>query len=378
MSVLMGVGTAGLKGSGKPDLLVVLLPQSCTASFVFTNNHFKSGSIIYSQSVFESKGVIRALVINSGNANCGVGKEGILHAELMAKQVAKDLDVDQDEVLVFSTGLIGKPMPIEGVLKAIDKACSILEPLDLKRASEVISTTDRFPKYDFIKKGQLEIYGFAKGAGMIHPDMATMLAFTFTNARVDSFTLSQIQKEVVERTFNSISVDGCTSTNDSFGIISLGIVKDEVENVRQAMHEISLSLAKKIVEDGEGATRLIKVTVKRASLELKAKVIAQKIATSNLVKAAVFGKDPNWGRVLAAAGSTAFPIDQFSLKLYIGDHLVYDGRPHLKALEKAKEYMDDNKEIDIVLDLAEGKESWTYYSSDLSYDYIKINSEYST
>lgn len=374
----MGVGKAGLKREGKPDLLVILLPDVCNASFLFTNNHFKAGSVIYSQKVLEKKSAVRVLVINSGNANCGVGKEGIIHAELMAKRVAKNLDIEEDQVLVFSTGVIGKPLPIDNVLKAIDDACSVLEPLDIKRASEVISTTDSFPKYAFVKTGLLEVYGFAKGAGMIHPNMATMLAFIFTNADLDSFTLKELHREITEKTFNSISVDGCTSTNDSFGVISLGVIKEDLEKVRQTLHQVSLDLAKKIVEDGEGATRIIKVVVKNASLELKARTIAEKIALSNLVKTAVFGRDPNWGRILASAGSTAFPIDQFKLKLYIGNHLVYDGKPHLKAVQSAKRYMEENKEIEIVLDLMEGKESWTYYTSDLSYEYIKINAEYTT
>lgn len=372
----MGVGKAGLKSGEKPDILVVLLPQTCSASFLFTKNHFKSASVLYSQKVF--KGRVRAMVINSGNANCGVGREGLLHAELMAKRVAERLDVEEDEVLVFSTGVIGKPMPIDRVLSGIDSACELLEPLDLKRASEVISTTDSFPKYDFVKRDKLEVFGFAKGAGMIHPNMGTMLAFVFTNADLKEDMLERLHKDINDRTFNSISVDGCMSTNDSFGLISLGLVKEDLQKVSDAIEEVSLSLARKIVQDGEGATRIIKVVVKNASLQLKARLIAQAIATSNLVKTAVFGRDPNWGRIVAAAGSTAFPIDQFKLKVYIGNHLVYDGKVHPKAVENAKKYMEESQEIEITLDLMEGKESWTYHSSDLTYDYIRINAEYTT
>jgi glutamate N-acetyltransferase/amino-acid N-acetyltransferase len=376
MDVLMGVGKAGLKSGGKPDLLVILLPQSCNASFLFTQNHFKSASVLYSEKVF--KGTVRALVINSGNANCAVGREGLLHAELMAKKVSECLDIEEEEVLVFSTGVIGKPLPIGDVLSAIEEACKVLEPLDLKRASDVISTTDRFPKYDFVKKGKLEAFGFAKGAGMIHPHMATMLAFVFTNAELSREVLEKLHREINERTFNSISVDACMSTNDSFGLISLGTHKEELESVREALEEVSLSLAKSIVQDGEGATRVIKVHVKNASISLKARLIAQAVATSNLVKTAVFGKDPNWGRIVAAVGSTAFPVDQFKLKVYIGNHLVYDGKVHPKAVELAKRYMEESQEIEIVVDLMEGKEGWTYYSSDLGYDYIRINAEYTT
>ncbi len=372
----MGVGRAGLKSGEKPDILVILLPQSCKASFLFTKNHFKSASVLYSQKVF--KGTVRAMVINSGNANCGVGREGLLHAELMAKKVAEGLDVEEEEVLVFSTGIIGKPLPIDKVLTAIDRACDILEPLDLKRASEVMSTTDSFPKYDFVKRDKLEVFGFAKGAGMIHPNMGTMLAFVFTNGDIKEGVIEKLHKDINERTFNSISVDGCMSTNDSFGLISLGLIKEDLQKISDAVEEVSLSLARKIIQDGEGATRTIKVVVKNASIQLKARLIAQAIAVSNLVKTAVFGRDPNWGRIVAAAGSTPFPIDQFKLKVYIGNHLLYDGKVHPKALENAKKYMEESQEIEINLDLMEGRESWIYYSSDLTYDYIKINAEYTT
>ncbi len=376
MDILMGVGRAGLKSGGKPHILVVLLPQTCTASFLFTKNHFKSASVLYSQRVF--KGKVRAMVINSGNANCGVGKEGLIHAELMAKRVAERLDLEEDEVLVFSTGVIGKPMPIVDVLNAIDSACGLLEPLDPKRASEVISTTDSFPKYDFVKKGKLEAFGFAKGAGMIHPNMGTMLAFVFTNADLREDIIERLHRDINERTFNSISVDGCMSTNDSFGLISLGLIKEDLQAVSEVVEEVSLNLAKKIVQDGEGATRVIKVHVKNASIQLKARLIAQAVAVSNLVKTAIFGKDPNWGRIVAAAGSTPFPIDQFKLKVYMGNHLLYDGRVHPKAIESAKRYLEESQEVEITLDLMEGKESWTYYSSDLTYDYVRINAEYTT
>lgn len=372
----MGVGRAGLKTGGKPDILVVHLPKTCTASFLFTKNHFKSASILYSQSVFNGR--VRAMVINSGNANCGVGKDGLLHAELMAKKVAERLEVDEDEVLVFSTGVIGKPMPIESILSAIDSACSLLEPLDLKRASEAISTTDSFPKYDFLKRDRLEVFGFAKGAGMIHPNMGTMLAFVFTNAEIGHNIIERLHRDVNERTFNSISVDGCQSTNDAFGLISLGLYRDDIQKVSDALEDVSISLAKKIVQDGEGATRVIKSVVKNASIQLKARLIAQAIATSNLVKTAIFGRDPNWGRIVASAGSTPFPIDQFRLKLYIGNHLVYDGKVHPRAVEGARKYLEESQEVEITLDLMEGKESWTYYASDLTYDYIRINAEYTT
>ncbi len=376
--VLMGVGKAGLKESGAPDLLVILLPYPCTSSFLFTDNYFKAGSVIYSEGVAKTRERFRALVINSGNANCGTGEEGIIHAQMMARRVAENFEIRPEEVLVFSTGVIGKPLPIDRVLEAIDQACSIMEPLDLERASEAISTTDRFPKFDFLKRGSLEVFGFAKGAGMIAPSMATMLAFVFTNADLDYETLRDIHRRVADRTFNSITVDGCESTNDSFGLISLGEIRADASDVEEGVFEVSQTLAKRIVEDGEGATKIIKVTVKRATLEMKAREIARAVASSLLVKTAVYGRDPNWGRIGAAAGSTEFPVDPFSMKIYIGKHLLYDGKPHPRAEKLAKKYLEEEREIEITIDLGEGRNSWTYYSSDLGYEYIKLNAEYRT
>ncbi len=376
--ILMGVSRAGLKESGSPDILVVLLPYPCVASFLFTDNYFKAGSVIYSEQIAKRSEKVSAFVVNSGNANCGTGREGIEHARMMAERVAQNLDLKIDEVLVFSTGIIGRPLPIDNVLNAIDDACSILEPLDLERASQAISTTDSFPKFDFVKEGNLETFGFAKGAGMIAPSMATMLSFVFTTADLDFEELRTLHREVNEKTFNSITVDGCESTNDSFGLIALGETKASVEEVRRQVFEVSESLAKKIVEDGEGATKVIKVTVKGATLEMKAREIAKTIANSILVKTAVYGRDPNWGRIAAAAGSTEFPIDPFNMRIYIGKHLLYDGKPHPKAEKNAKKYLEEEKEVEIIVDLREGKNSWTYYSSDIGYEYIRINAEYHT
>ncbi|HHJ64372.1 MAG TPA: bifunctional glutamate N-acetyltransferase/amino-acid acetyltransferase ArgJ [Aquifex aeolicus] len=378
LDILMGIARAGLKTSPHPDLLVVLLPHPCNASFLFTDNYFRSGSVIYSEDVFRERGRISAFVVNSGNANCGTGEEGVEHARLMARRVAENLQLAPDEVLVFSTGVIGKPLPIDEVLRALDQACSSLEPLDLARASEVIGTTDRFPKFDFSMRGELETFGFAKGAGMIAPSMATMLAFVFTNAEVEAEDLQLLHRRVADRTFNSITVDGCESTNDSFGLISLGKVRAPLKEVEGEVLRVSESLARRIVEDGEGATRIIKVTVKRATLEMKAREIARAVANSLLVKTAVYGRDPNWGRIAAAAGSTEFPIDPFRIKIYMGNHLLYDGKPHPRAERLAKRYLEEEREVEIVVDLGEGRNSWTYYSSDLGYEYVKINAEYHT
>ncbi|NPA32750.1 MAG: bifunctional glutamate N-acetyltransferase/amino-acid acetyltransferase ArgJ [Aquificae bacterium] len=375
--ILMGTARAGLKTKGN-DVLVLLLPYPCVASFVFTSNYFKAGSVLYSESVAKERETIRAIVVNSGNANCGTGEEGVKHAEMMAQKTAQELGIKTEEVLVFSTGVIGRYLPINDVLGAIENACTNLRPLDLKEASMTISTTDRFPKYDFAKRGELETFGFAKGAGMIHPSMATMLAFVFTNAKTDYLTLRRIHESVTQRTFNSITVDGCMSTNDAFGVVALGETEASAEDLEFELAKVSETLAKQIVADGEGATRVIRVSVRSAITPIKAREIARAVANSLLVKTAVFGKDPNWGRVAAAVGSTEFPVDPFRLEIYIGGYLLYDGKPRNENLPKAREHLLKNTEVDITVELNEGDYEWTFYSSDIGYDYIRLNAEYTT
>ena len=374
--ILMGISRAGIKPSGREDLLVVYFDKPVLVSAVYTKNHFKAAPVIYSKGLTDKKTRFRAFVVNSGNANCGTGKEGLEHARLMAQRVAENLNIDPDEVLVFSTGIIGVPLPIEKVLKGIDEACKNLEPLDLKRASEAISTTDRFPKYAKRKHA----FGFGKGAGMIHPNMGTMLAYIFTPAKVDFETLRNLHLEVTERTFNSITVDGCTSTNDSFLLVALEDEEIPLEELKKDTLKVALNIAKQIVEDGEGATKIGVVQVVNAESKEKAKAIAERVATSLLVKTALFGCDPNWGRIAGAAGSVPeYPIDQNRLRIYIGDFLLFeDGKPTNVDLSKVSEYMKQNKEVLIKVDLNERNYSWTYYTSDLTYDYVRLNAEYTT
>jgi len=260
-------------------------------------------------------------------------------SEEIASYVSEKFEIRREYVLIFSTGVIGEPLPVERVKRAIDDAYRILEPLDLKRASEVISTTDSFPKYDFVKYGNLEVFGFAKGAGMIHPNMATMLAFIFTNADIKPEDISVLTGKIGDITFNSITVDGCTSTNDSFGIISLGDIKTEIGKLEEALTE--------------------------------------RIAVSQLVKTAVHGCDPNWGRVISAMGTSSYEFDPEKVEIRIGGITLYKGMP-LNNRERAKEYMKSNKEIIIEVDLHTGNAEWVYYSSDLTCDYVRLNSEYTT
>ncbi|MCS7083630.1 MAG: bifunctional glutamate N-acetyltransferase/amino-acid acetyltransferase ArgJ [Aquificaceae bacterium] len=372
-SVLMGVGYAGLKQAGN-DILVVYLKDSRPASILFTKNYVKSESVLYTMQNFS--GVLRALVVNSGNANCAVGSIGFEHAEMMAKRVAKNLGISQSEVAVFSTGIIGKPLDIDGVLRGIDSACFSLKPLDLKLASETISTTDRFPKLHAIFRNGIYACGFAKGAGMIHPNMATMLAFMFLDAETNK--LREIHEITNEESFNSITVDGCTSTNDCSVLISTSSKSADDNLLTELIRELSLSLAKMIVLDGEGATKIIKVSVINASSKQRARALASLVANSNLVKAAIYGLDPNWGRIIAALGSGSERVDINKLSIKIGSHTVFDQKPLTPDSEMLLSYLKFNKEVLILIDLKEGNSEWSFYSSDLTPEYVNLNARYST
>ena len=376
--ILMGTGTAGLKGPGTPDILIVLLPYTCNASLLTTDNYFRSGSVIYSkEAITKTGGKVRALFVNSGNANCGL-KESFEHASLIAESISTILNIKKEEVLVFSTGVIGKRLPINSVLKGIEEACSKFKAISLEEASRVIGTTDRFEKIATSKKGKLEVFGFAKGAGMIAPSMATMLSFVFTNVSLDPYDIHEMHKNINDITFNSITVDGCQSTNDCSLLVSLDELVSDQESIYENLLNVYKELAKKILEDGEGSTKIVSITVKGATLQMKAREIAKTIANSLLVKTAIFGRDPNWGRIAAAAGSTEFPIDQNTMKIYIGDYIIYDGAPNPEVENMVKNYLEKEKEVEIVVDLSEGESSWTYYTCDLGYEYIKLNAEYRT
>ncbi len=373
----MGVGSAGLKPSGNPDVLLVIFSNDTLAHFIFTMNRIRSGSVVYSEkAIKKSGGFVRVLFINSGNANCSAGDTENTAREI-ANFISEKLHIPSEKVLVFSTGVIGEPLPVEKVKTAINEAFGKMEPLDINRASEVISTTDRFPKYCSYKRGNLEIEGFAKGAGMIHPNMATMLAFIITNAKLSREDIEYMVKEVGERTFNSITVDGCTSTNDSFGVICTGEEDHNKLELRKGIFWVAESLAKKIVEDGEGATKIIKVIVKGAETEEMAKDVAKSVAVSQLVKTAVHGCDPNWGRIISAIGSAGYDIDEGKVEIYIGGEVVFKGEPLMKR-DMVRLYMLSNKEVCIGINLNSGSCEWTYYSSDLTCDYVKLNSEYTT
>ncbi len=386
MNIKMGVAKAGIKPSGDYDILVLKFNPS-PYSVVLTQNSLAAAPVIYDRMVREIQEEISAIVVNSGNANAATGEKGLENAEKMAELVADSFDIEKEEVLVFSTGIIGVQLPMEKVEKGVKEASENLQDFDLELAAKAISTTDSFPKY-YETDGEIDgktfkIIGIAKGAGMIHPNMATMLAYIFTDVKIDKDLLDRATKLVVERSFNSIDVDGCESTNDSFLVVATGeseveINEDNKTYFAKKLLEVAVELAKMIVKDGEGATKLIQINIHQAKDKNEAKSVAEAIALSNLFKTAMFGNDPNWGRILSAVGQLHIDIDFSNVKLYIGDYLLYSGEPVEFDRKGAEEYLKNNKEVKIDIFLGRGEKNWTYYTCDLTYKYVEINAEYTT
>ena len=386
MGVKSGVAKAGLKPSGELDILVMSFPKS-VYSLYLTQNSLSSAPVQYCKKIREISDKISAIVVNSGNANSATGEEGLKNAEKMGELVAELLNIPKNEVLVFSTGIIGVQLPMEKVEDGIKKAVKNLTDWDIELSAKAIMTTDSFPKFSSLN-GSIDgkeffIKGIGKGAGMIHPNMATMLAYIYTDVKISKSILDDITKEVLEKSFNSIDVDGCESTNDSFLVVATGESDLEIDDNNKEIFKdyllnVALDIAKMIVKDGEGATKLIEININGAKTEKEAKDIGEAIALSNLFKTAMFGNDPNWGRILSAVGQLHTNIDFSKVKLYIGDFLIYDGKPVQYDRTKAVDYLANNEEVRVNLILNRGKSSWKYYTADLTYKYVEINAEYTT
>ena len=386
MNIKSGVAKAGLKPSGELDILVMSFPKSVYSLFL-TKNSLSSAPVQYCKRIREVSDKISAIVVNSGNANAATGEEGLKNAEKMGELVAQLLDIPKNEVLVFSTGIIGVQLPMDKVESGIKEAVKNLKNWDIQLSARAIMTTDSFPKFSSFKGSingkDFHIKGIGKGAGMIHPNMATMLAYIYTDVKISKSLLDEITKEVLEKSFNSIDVDGCESTNDSFLVVATGEADLEIDDSNKELFKgyllnVALDIGKMIVKDGEGATKLIEIDVNGAKTEKEAKSICEAIALSNLFKTAMFGNDPNWGRILSAVGQLHTDIDFSKVKLYIGDFLIYDGKPVSYDREGAVNYLANNKEVRVNLILNRGKSSWKYYTADLTYKYVEINAEYTT
>ncbi len=382
--------SAHIKKSSKPDIALLYSERACVASGMFTENKVKAAPVEFCIDALRLSNKARAVVINSGNANCMTGLKGKKDAIATSKLVAKALGIAESEVLVSSTGIIGRLLPMEKIKAAIPALISGLSISSLKNAAEAIMTTDTFPKFVSrkVKIGAktVTLSGIAKGAGMIAPNMkpfkhATMLAYILTDAAITAQATEKCLKAAVEPTFNAITIDGCMSTNDTVIIMANGaagnkLIKtsgEDFEIFSSAVKSICLELAKLIVKDAEGATKFIEIEVGGAKNSVEAKHLAMSVAGSNLFKCAMFGSDPNWGRIAAALGSVPSSLDWQKMDIKLNGKPVFKkGRP---VVVKDKGLLK-GPVVKVKVSLNQGRHSACAYTSDLSYEYVRINAEY--
>ncbi|MBN9125128.1 MAG: bifunctional ornithine acetyltransferase/N-acetylglutamate synthase [Nitrosospira sp. 56-18] len=392
--VKLGIAAAGIRKPNRKDLLVIALDEDTKVAGVFTQNDFCAAPVVVAKDHLLNPGPgesIRALVINTGNANAGTGEDGISRARATCAAVARLMGCDEKQVLPFSTGVIMEPLPLDRIVAGLPAAVSGLEPGNWLAAAEAIMTTDIVPKAvsrQLLLYGKtVTITGIAKGSGMIHPNMATMLGYIATDAALDQPLLEEILRHAAENSFNCITVDGDTSTNDAFIMAATGRAGNpsitgntsgEFIMLRDAITDTAIHLAQAIVRDGEGATKFITVRVEGGKTVEECKKAAYAIAHSPLVKTAFFASDPNLGRILAAIGYAGLEnLDVSGLKLYLDDVLVAEngGRANSYREQDGQRVMRQ-AEITVRVAMNRGAESATVWTCDLSYDYVKINADY--
>lgn len=371
----------------KPDLALLLSDGPAAAAGSFTTNRVQAAPVRYSRKV-AARGRARAMVVNSANANACTGERGERDTEEMARLAGRALGVPADEVLVASTGVIGVPLPMERVRDGIRDAADALER-SAEAASRAILTTDRRPKTAaarFTAGGHAwTVGGMAKGAGMIHPRMATTLAFLTTDAPVPGAVLGDVLQEAVNVTFNRISVDGETSTNDAVLALANGASGGPtvdgdaaLDAFRRALTAVARSLALDVVRDGEGATTLVRVSVTGAEREEDARAVADRLATSPLVKTAVHGGDPNWGRIVAATGSAGVDVDPSALDVWLEDVRVVEGGTGVEGVEEEATRAMAGEQLRIRVDLGAGDARHHVWTCDLTEEYVQINGSYTS
>lgn len=366
---------AGIKKPGTPDLALIFSDRPAAAAAVFTQNTFAAAPIhLCRRHLAESGYRARAILVNSGNANAATGEAGVRAAADCAAAVARAVGCAGSEVLIASTGVIGRPLPADRIVAAIPGLVGALGDSSAEPLARAIMTTDTFPKIAMAAVDDVRIVGVAKGAGMIHPDMATMLAFVMTDAAIAPDVLDAIVRRTVDRTFNAITVDGDTSTNDMLCVLANGASAKAVDVVafESQLGAVCETLAKAIARDGEGATKFVELWIEGAPTESDARRIGRAIAVSPLVKTAIHGADPNWGRIIAAIGNTGIPLKTDKVDIFVGSIPFAGG-----DLDKARELLS-KPEIQLRIDLHSGSASARVWTCDLTRDYIAINADYTT
>jgi glutamate N-acetyltransferase/amino-acid N-acetyltransferase len=380
---------SGIKTDGCRDLAMVFSTQPAKAVGVFTTNCFKAAPVLLDMERIRT-GIAQAIVANSGVANAATGVEGFEDALAVSRAASRELGIQDDLVLVASTGVIGHRLPLPKIEAGMKGLVAGLHAGGIPDAEAGIMTTDRFPKIAF-RKGmiglqEITLCGIAKGAGMIEPRMATMLAFIFTDAAIGREALESVFRRSVDSSFNAISVDGCMSTNDTALILANGVAGNPEITRRskslgcfgEMLSSLLSELARGLVRDGEGATKVIEIIVEEAKTLSDARRVAYAVANSNLVKTAFFGGDPNWGRIISAAGSVGIdlPVDRF--RLLFEDVPIFIGGKGVLGREEELAGIMMQTEIRVRIGLGMGHRCWTVCTSDLSFDYVKINAHYHT
>jgi len=376
-----GVEAGQRAGKGADLALVVNDGTQIAAAACFTSNRFQAAPVQWSRRVMASGVTPRAVVLNAGGANACTGRIGLAQASATAAAAANALSLLPEQVLVCSTGLIGRPLVLDKLLEGVATAATLLDAAGWDAAARAIMTTDTHPKTAIHLGDGWSVAGMAKGAGMIAPGLATLLVLLTTDAVTDNATAQRLLADAAEQTFNRIDVDGCMSTNDSLILMASGasaITPDE-KDLAAAITSVCQSLALQCIGDAEGASHEIAVTVQGATTEIAALAVARAIGRSNLFKCAVFGDDPNWGRILSAAGTVPDDVAPFEVDLVDvainGVVVCKDG-----AVGEPRELVDmaSKRHVDVVVDLHAGTQQATIHTNDLTYDYVKENAEYST
>jgi glutamate N-acetyltransferase/amino-acid N-acetyltransferase len=382
-------GASAIPRRQKDDLCVIHSAYLCDTGGVFTTNKVKSASVVIDQ-LHLQRNRVQALTINSGNANACTGAQGFRDALQMAKLSADRLDLDPDQVLVSSTGVIGRYLPMDAIKPGIAEACGKLTAEAGDAAARAIMTTDTVPKTARaeleIGGAKIRVGGMCKGSGMIHPNMATMLAYITTDAAVEPGLMASLVKSIADRSFNQVTVDGDSSTNDSFLVLANGAAGNEpvragtvqAEQLESGLLQVAQELARSIARDGEGATKLITVKVMDAASDAEAREAARAVASSSLVKTAVHGGDPNWGRIVCALGYSGAELALDRLHLTVGGLVVFERGAGVDVDLAAVRRAFEQPEIEIAAKLGLGEGSAEAWGCDLSEEYVRINAEYTT
>ena len=389
--VRIGVAEAGVRKANRKDLTVFLLDEGASVGGVFTSNRFCAAPVQICRERLTAGAAVRAIVVNTGNANAGTGEDGLARARQTCEALAAQLKLQPDQVLPFSTGVIMEPLPVDRIVAGLPAAIADAQPAHWARAAEGIMTTDTVPKAASAKAmvGGVEvtITGISKGAGMIRPNMATMLGFLATDAKVDQAVMKQLAFELAEGSFNRVTIDGDTSTNDSFIVIATNKAANapvtaldsaDGQALKEALMGVARQLAQAIVRDGEGATKFITVQVEGGKTAAECRQVAYAIAHSPLVKTAFFASDPNLGRILAAVGYAGIDdLDQTKIDLYLDDvHVAVNGGRNPSYREEDGQRVMKQAEITVRVNLGRGSASDTVWTCDLSHDYVSINADY--